>query len=182
MAFYQRHLPHWHLEEAWLFITWRLAGSLPVIPARLTSDPEVTPGKAFLLFDTALDQANYGPVWLKDTRVASAVLEVLNDAETQGLCRIGGYVIMSNHVHLLTLPFVTPDKLTHRVKGVSAFRANRILKTTGSFWQHESFDRWVRDSREYQRILFYIENNPVRAGLVSSPEAWPWSSAGRRTS
>jgi len=35
----------------------------------------------------------------------------------------------------------------------------------------------VRTSREYERILNYIEQNPVRAGLVDSPEQWPRSSA-----
>ena len=45
------------------------------------------------------------------------------------------------------------------------------------FGQHASFDHAVRDWREWERIVGYIETNPVRAGLVGSAEAWPWSGA-----
>jgi alkanesulfonate monooxygenase SsuD/methylene tetrahydromethanopterin reductase-like flavin-dependent oxidoreductase (luciferase family) len=47
------------------------------------------------------------------------------------------------------------------------------------FWQDESFDHWVRDPAEWQKIRAYIERNPVSAGLVAKPEEWPWSSASR---
>ena len=126
-----------------------------------------------------LDRAERGPVWLKDPRVANMVCEVIQQAESpRRLCRLGGYVVMSNHVHLLALPLEPAASLTHWIKGVSARYAQRILNRTGGpFWQHESFDHWVRNSREYERILNYIEQNPVRAGLVNSPEQWPWSSA-----
>jgi REP element-mobilizing transposase RayT len=46
------------------------------------------------------------------------------------------------------------------------------------FWQDESYDRAVRNEAEFQRIVRYIEWNPVKAGLVTTPEAFPWSSAG----
>jgi REP-associated tyrosine transposase len=138
-------------------------------------------GKAFVSMDRQLDRAETGPAWLKDSRVASMVCEVLEQAEAvRGLCRLGGYVVMSNHVHLLALPLQPAAALMHWVKGVSAHQANAILNRAGEpFWQHESFDHWVRDSWEYYRILNYIEQNPVRAGLASSPELWPWSSAAR---
>jgi hypothetical protein len=49
---------------------------------------------------------------------------------------------------------------------------------TGSyFWQDESFDHWVRNPAEWEKIRTYIERNPVSAGLVARPEDWPWSSA-----
>jgi hypothetical protein len=44
------------------------------------------------------------------------------------------------------------------------------------FWQDESYDRWVRDAREFERIASYIEMNPVSAGLCASPEDFRWSS------
>jgi hypothetical protein len=57
-------------------------------------------------------------------------------------------------------------------------KANRILGTTGKpFWQDESYDRLVRDEREFARIARYIEMNPVRAGLVTVACEFPWSSA-----
>ncbi len=63
------------------------------------------------------------------------------------------------------------------LKGSTAREANRLLGRTGEpFWQRESYDHWVRDEREWRRIEFYIENNPVKAGLVSRAEEYRWSS------
>src|SRR5450759_971094 len=55
--------------------------------------------------------------------------------------------------------------------------ANRILRRTGQFWQHESYDHWARDLRQSERIIAYIEENPVSAGVVQRPEDYRWSSA-----
>jgi len=54
---------------------------------------------------------------------------------------------------------------------------NRIRGSSGSYWQTETFDHWARDGAEMCRIIDYIENNPVKAGLVGQPEQWRWSSA-----
>jgi hypothetical protein len=60
----------------------------------------------------------------------------------------------------------------------TAREGNRILGLTGPpFWQDESYDRLVRDSREFARIARYIEMNPVQAGLAAQPEQFLWSSA-----
>jgi putative DNA methylase len=67
------------------------------------------------------------------------------------------------------------------LKGFTAREANKILRRTGEpFWQRESYDHWVRDEQEFGRIRAYIENNPVRAGLVARAEDYPWSSAAGR--
>lgn len=64
------------------------------------------------------------------------------------------------------------------LKRFTGLEGNRILGVTGQpFWQDESYDRFVRDEREFERIVRYIENNPVSAGLAASPEEFPWSSA-----
>ena len=53
-----------------------------------------------------------------------------------------------------------------------------MLGLTGRpFWQDESFDRLVRNDTEFERIVEYIERNPVMAGLAATPEEFPWSSA-----
>jgi REP element-mobilizing transposase RayT len=41
----------------------------------------------------------------------------------------------------------------------------------------EYWDRYIRDAEHYQKVVDYIHQNPVRAGLCRAPEAWPWSSA-----
>ena len=88
---------------------------------------------------------------------------------------------MANHVHALLLPLVSPPRLLQALKGSTARAANRILGRTGeTFWQAESYDHWVRDEREMERIAAYIENNPVQAGLAARPEDYAWSSARER--
>ena len=90
------------------------------------------------------------------------------------------FAVMPNHVHLLITPKAPVPKLLQWLKGTTARRANQALRLTGrGFWQQESYDRWVRDEREFRRILAYIEENPVRAGLASVLEDYPWSSASR---
>jgi hypothetical protein len=36
---------------------------------------------------------------------------------------------------------------------------------------------WIRHPRQFEKVKSYIEWNPVRAGLVVTPEQWPYSSA-----
>ena len=42
----------------------------------------------------------------------------------------------------------------------------------------EYFDRFIRDNDHFQKVVNYIHNNPVKAGLVADPADWRWSSAG----
>jgi putative transposase len=85
---------------------------------------------------------------------------------------------MANHVHLLMTPLADVSKVMQLLKRFTAREANRILGLTGQpFWQEESYDRLVRNETEFQRIADYIEMNPVKCGLVSTPEEFLWSSA-----
>jgi hypothetical protein len=73
-------------------------------------------------------------------------------------------------------------KITQQLKGGTAFEINGRQGQRGRvFWQDESFDHWARDGDEVSRIIQYIENNPVAAGLCRRPADWPWSSAAIRT-
>ncbi len=85
---------------------------------------------------------------------------------------------MPNHVHVLLTPCVELKTVTQGIKGWTAWKINALQKQRGRvFWQDESYDHWARDEDEMFRIIDYIENNPVTAGLCDSPELWPWSSA-----
>ena len=88
------------------------------------------------------------------------------------------FVVMANHVHLLVTPKVTAQHWLTPLKGFTGHQAIRMLGLRGApFWQDESFDRLVRDDQEFARIHRYIERNPVKAGLVTVPEDFRWSSA-----
>jgi REP-associated tyrosine transposase len=104
------------------------------------------------------------------------------------------YVIMPSHMHwvfrpraewVATRPADPPYRsprecIMHSVKRYSGNECNLALDRRGTFWQSESYDHWVRDADELERIIRYVEENPVKAGLVKKPEDWRWSSASHR--
>jgi REP element-mobilizing transposase RayT len=136
-------------------------------------------GQAFVWMDRYLDQAGSGPTWLLKQEIAQLVLGSLQYAERPlQFYDLHAWVIMSNHVHLLVSPRVPPTRFLQSVKGYTAREANRLLQRTGQpFCQSESFDHWIRDRQELKRVRSYIEQNPVRAGLVAHQEQYRWSSA-----
>jgi putative transposase len=180
VGYYRRHLPHWQPQNKPLFVTWRLYGSLP----RVCEPPAgSSAGVVFRWFDGKLDAAASGPVWLARHDVASVVEEAVHyGQETLARYRLFAYVVMANHVHMLLEPGEALSVAMKTLKGYTARRSNAILNRRGQFWQHESFDHWVRSEAELRRIASYIENNPVKAGLVSRPEDHRWSSAYGRAS
>ncbi len=168
----------WHRPEAKLFITWRLQKSLAqriYIPKN-----ELSKRKVFIAYDRLLDRGMIGPHWLRDPRVADAVISALQAAHEQNLFTLHAYVLMSNHVHILLEPNATTAKIAEVVQGSTARQANRILGREGTrFWQNESFEYWVHNFDTGRQIRAYIEQDPVTAGLVKNPQDWPWSSASR---
>ena len=139
----------------------------------------MTDGEAFVAMDRILDESRLGPLYLSMPDVARVVVEAIEYRHLQQY-ELHGYVVMPNHVHLLVTPSIEVPKLTQSLKRHTARQANLIMGLTGrTFWQDESYDRLVRDRDELQRVIRYIDNNPVRAGLAPRPDAFPWSSAGR---
>ena len=89
---------------------------------------------------------------------------------------------MPNHVHALFRPLEKSDghyhalqTILHSLKRHTARQANKVLGREGAFWQHESYDHVVRDQKEWERIVAYVINNPVKAGLVENWQDWPWT-------
>jgi len=171
-----RRLPHWQPDGAGYFVTWRLAGSLPV---SAVADLWTTRGAAFVAGDRLLDAAPSGPRWLAEPDVAAIVAKVLREGAAEGRYDLASWVLMPNHVHLLLTPGDALPRQIARIKGRTAFEANRILKRSGSFWAKDYFDRWIRDRNEWEKVVRYVEQNPVKAGLCKAPEDWEWSSARR---
>jgi len=127
--------------------------------------------------DRLLDNSRTGPLYLRKPEIAGMVVEAIRFRD-QAHYDLHDFVVMANHVHLLITPRVPVSKLMQSLKRYTAREANKILCLTGKpFWKHESYDRLVRDEREFQRIARYIAMNPVKAGLAALPEDFPWSSA-----
>jgi REP element-mobilizing transposase RayT len=90
-------------------------------------------------------------------------------------------VVMPEHVHLLLTPLRDADGAMFRladilkgIKGASARNVNQLLDSSGPVWQEESFDHVVRSNESLENKIEYIRQNPVRRGLVKSPEEYPW--------
>jgi REP element-mobilizing transposase RayT len=184
--YYERNLPHWHPTGRALFVTWRLHGSLPkhVLQALdENKNRKMKEGQRFVLADAELDKASFGPLWLKDPRVAKSAVDTLLRGERELLLfDLHAYVVMANHVHVLLTPKTAVARILRGIKRKTAADANQILGRAGQqFWQEESYDHWCRTEREFARTKRYIELNPVKAGLVERPEEWPWSSASSST-
>jgi REP element-mobilizing transposase RayT len=134
----------------------------------------------FARWDKELDKG-LGPVWLSNPAVAALVAECLRFHDGTRYILLA-FCVMSNHVHVVFTPLLREDgtyyslaQIMHTVKGYTAGRANRLLGRSGAFWQHESYDHVVRDAAELDRIIAYVVNNPVKAGLVSQGSDWPWT-------
>ena len=180
MAFYRRNLPHWIPDGRVIFLTFRLYGSLPKRVVRKVDWLQIDAGERFLAFDEQLDLAATGPRWLSYPEIAGYAQWPIERGAELGRFVLHAYVIMPNHLHVLLEPRIPLAKITNVMKGIAARDANAALGRTGKpFWQDESFDHWIRNPAEHERVRQYIEQNPVKARLVAKPEDWRWSSAWR---
>jgi len=71
---------------------------------------------------------------------------------------------------------VTISLASKSVKQSSTSAVNQFRGADRELWQPRFFDRALRPVKEYNEKVEYIHLNPVRAGLVSRPEDWRWSS------
>ena len=177
MACSRRRLPHIYPEDTPLFLTFHLHGSMP---ATLRPPPgPLSSGEAFVWLDRRLDTTRKGPCIFDNPRSRKSLPISIRKGVDLGHYKLHAYVVMANHVHLLIQPTIAPDRLLRSLEGSAAREANRLLDRTGEpFWQKESYDHWVRNTKEFLKIKAYIENNPVKAGLVRDARDFPWSSAG----
>jgi len=115
--------------------------------------------------DSRISRTLDGPDWLRRPDVAEAVVRAIFTGRDKGFYELGSWVVMPNHVHVLLRPLVELPRVVSGIKVSSAREANRLLNRTGAFWSRDYFERWIRDSTGEQRVVRYIENNPVQAGL-----------------
>src|SRR6266850_2256877 len=134
--FSERHRPHIHPPDSILFVTYRLAGSIPRATVReykakkewladqlrLVSNESRKNGTPeskrwlkqaenfnrdwFVSFEDIMHKANNGPMWMKDERVAEAVALSLQELDGNAY-RLDAYSVMSKHVHAVFKPFLS---------------------------------------------------------------------------
>jgi type I restriction enzyme R subunit len=205
----RRYLPHWDVPHAPFFVTTCLEGSIPAAGllevARYRREiyqrsrpSDASPAswqiscwkKTFVRTDEWLDRGPANRV-LENPALAKIVVEAIRFFAGERY-DLFAFVVMPSHFHWLFQPRAdwaktikekrrtARERITYSVNRFTATACNKHLRRKGSFWQKESFDHWVRDVDELERIIRYIEENPVKAGLAASPEIWPYSSASLR--
>lgn len=199
-TFYHRKLPHWQPAEATFFVTFRLAGSMPMeVIRRLRENYELVQKgileqkdltqkerrelayaeqkRLFAATDEFLDTNPNDPHWLKEEAVARMVSDEMKMHDGQWYT-LWSYCIMPNHVHVLFAlneKSAALTKIMQNIKSYSAQKANRILGLSGQFWERESYDHVVRKDGEFERIVHYILQNPVKAKFVKEWTDWPFT-------
>jgi len=108
---------------------------------------------------------------LRDPAIAAMVESALIYFDGERY-RLNAWVIMPKHVRVLIEQiggFPLGDAV-HAWKSFTAKQANRPLGRTGAFWAPDYFDRYIRDQRHFNAAVYYIHQNPVKAGLIARAE------------
>ena len=105
-------------------------------------------------------------------------LRTLDKAANQYDCQIHAYVLMTNHTHLLVTPGSARSiPLVMQAIGRSYVQMlNKKYDRTGTLWEGRYKASLVQSDAYLMACHKYIELNPVRAGLVSTPGEYPYSS------
>lgn len=129
------------------------------------------------------------------TKLKELICAALNEARTSASLLLFAYVIMPDHLHALIGSQRKPSDVLRYINGIASRRVINFLKETGhesslaklqhsvgprqhkySLWDHHPNVKLVTTENGLMEKANYIHMNPVRAGLVESPEDYRWSS------
>jgi REP element-mobilizing transposase RayT len=197
---YERNLPHWRQPGATYFLTFRLNDSLPAevledyqreqqamrerIARELDRSGSVSEStfedyEAFQLrtcrkIERVLDEG-HGACPLKQPDLRQIVTDAL--LHFQGdRCEMHGLVIMPNHVHLVVQPLGDhqPEDLLHSWKRFASREINLRLRQEGQLWQHDTWNRIIRDETHWLKAMRYTLRNSERAHLWDGESTVWW--------
>jgi putative transposase len=115
---------------------------------------------------------------LQSDRMAELFCETVFRNRDSRRFQLHSFVVMPNHFHLiLTVPQgSTLERAMQFIKGGFSYQAGKRFGLCYPIWQKSFVDRRVRDAAELEKYQTYIEQNPVRAGLVSAANEYRYSS------
>lgn len=179
---HQGNLPHWQQSGVVTFVTFRLADAVAVEVRvrwreeqlaweRVHPEPrdEATVAEFHQRFSARREawlDAGHGACWLRRAECARELVAALHHFDAARY-RLGDYVVMPNHVHVLVQPMPghPAGEIVAAWKSWSAHRINALLERKGAVWMDESFDHLVRNETQLMKLREYIRTNPVKAGL-----------------
>jgi hypothetical protein len=169
----RRDLPHWQAGGSTYLITFRLKGYRGKGSRRVGS----TGGTGSQLMGSASGTGSQ-PV----SRLTAEERGIVKDDILFWHGKkwtVHMLTVMPDHVHILATPLEKArgewfplSEILHSIKYGSALRINRLRGRRGALWLSESFDRIVRDEREFDQKATYILGNASVAGLVL--DGWKW--------
>jgi REP element-mobilizing transposase RayT len=196
-----KHLPHFDAQDDVIFITWRLAFTLPAqllaelnaMKAEFERKLESIPTQyhyqhkarhqqqIFNHYDEGISHFQLQHCDLTAPENAQILTDILHSYHGVKY-ELVSYCIMSNHVHVLLKPklkspgqFHKISEIVQSIKSFSALRIHQQNLENGRFWAYDYYDRTMRNSKHLHDTIRYIMENPVKAGLVDAPEKWKWS-------
>ena len=110
-----------------------------------------------------------------------AFLRIVEETRNEVAFRMPYYVLMSNHYHLLLM--MPPDRgrdlkdVMKTVNQAYSLYYRRKYRFIGRIWQGRFKSFIITSDTYFHACGRYIEANPVRAGIVTDPSEYPWSSA-----
>ena len=170
------YVPHRDEPGLTQFVTFRLADSFP---AELQEEWKgllkiEDHRERRIQLEAWLDQSR-GVCHLRDERIAQIVADALRKFDGTRY-RLLAWTLMPNHVHVLfEVGEMSMAEILKSWKQFTATQANKLLGNCGPFWQADYWDTYMRDPEHEERTIRYIRNNPVKAGLVTAWQEWPWT-------
>ena len=113
-----------------------------------------------------------------DTQDFATMMALLAENAHKFAVAVHAYVLMDNHFHLLATP-ATAEALPLMMQAVGRSYVryfNQRHGRTGTLWEGRYRSTLIETERYLLACMVYIDLNPVRAGMVALPAAWPWSS------
>jgi REP element-mobilizing transposase RayT len=185
VSFWRGALPHWEVVDGRYFVTLRLSNSVPrateyelrtELESATQQDCLVRSRLYFQQLETWLDKCRMSEGILSLPDIAKQIEATILAYDEIGYWRMLAYVVMPNHLHLFfRCESLGLKAVMMRFKRATAHFVNKHLEQPlNPLWQEEWFDHWSRSPQEDDKIVSYIINNPVKAGLVSDPRDWAW--------
>jgi REP element-mobilizing transposase RayT len=114
--------------------------------------------------------------WLASAELLDTFRTFCHQSPDQAGVWVGSFVLMPDHLHVFVSAEGSPSlsRWMGSLKGVLAAK-KRSMKVPGRAWQEGFFDHVLRGSESYSEKWAYVRMNPVRAGLVEDPDAWPYA-------
>jgi REP element-mobilizing transposase RayT len=172
------YLPHRDEPGLVQFVTFHLADSYPTaLRAEWESLLQVEDDlERHRQLESYLDKGR-GVCHLRRPEIAGLVEEAFRFYHGKHY-DLRAWVVMPNHIHVLfKVDKTSLGKIVKLFKDYTAREANKLLKRRGQFWADGYWDTYMRDREHELRTQRYIENNPVKAGMVQVAKDWSRSSA-----